>query len=68
MTIPMLVAALNGKKKTVPELVRIVAPRLHEVSPIAQAAAPGEGQRGHYWIHGGHVDASLGVWYEREYR
>ena len=22
--------------------------------------------RFHYWIHGGHVDASLGVWYERE--
>ncbi|XRB00800.1 hypothetical protein NFJ02_10g01480 [Pycnococcus provasolii] len=47
MTIPMLVAALNGKEKSVAELVRMVAPRLHEVSPIALAAAPGEGQVGH---------------------
>ena len=28
------------------ELVRMVAPRLHEVSPIALTAAPGEGQVG----------------------
>ena len=39
--------ALEGKETTVEDLVRCVAPRLHQVSPVAKAAEGNGKQQGH---------------------
>ena len=44
---PELRKALEGKETTVEDLVRCVAPRLHQVSPVAKAAEGNGKQQGH---------------------
>ena len=46
-SIPELRKALEGKQTTVENMVRCVAPRLHQVSPVAKAAEGNGKQQGH---------------------